>query len=52
MMCGSANEESVLTTLSSMNFIKGVFEMGMVALQDYHYLACSPDGVPVLDGTF
>ena len=51
MMRASAKEQAVLSALRSMPFIKGVSEVGMAALQDYLFLARSPDRVSVLDRT-
>ena len=49
MKRGSANENTVLAAIISMCFVRYVFEVGMLCLKDVPYLACSPDGVIILD---
>lgn len=48
MMRGTLNEDAVMTALASKSFVVGVFETGMVALSDAHWIACSPDGLALI----
>jgi hypothetical protein len=32
-----------------MTFVKNVFELGMIALKEASWIACSPDGVALID---
>lgn len=49
MMRGTANENAVLSALRAMQFVKGLFEVGMLALKDARYLACSPDALALIN---
>lgn len=48
-MRGNANKCAVLSALRAKAFVKAVFEVGMLAIKDRRFLACSPDGISVLD---
>ena len=49
MKRGTENEDAVLSALQKRRFIKGVFEVGMLASNLCNWVACSPDGIAVLD---
>lgn len=49
MMRGSANEGPVIAHLRTMAFVRDVYEVGMLELSQHQELACSPDGVALLD---
>ena len=49
MMRGRANEGAVLASLSRRPFVKSIYECGMLAKADAEWLACSPDGVALID---
>ena len=47
-MRGTLNEDAVMTALASISFMTSVFETGMVARSDAHWIACSPDGLVLI----
>ena len=49
MMRGTSNEAAALRALSAKPFVKAVFECGMIAKADIPWMACSPDGVAIID---
>ena len=49
MMRGTANEAVLLRALSANPFVKSVFECGMMAKADMPWMACSPDGVAIIE---
>lgn len=49
MIRGTANEEAVITALAQKPLIIAVFQCGMLSKKDVPWLACSPDGVALLD---
>ena len=49
MMRGTANESAALAALSAKPFVKAVFECGMLAKSNASWLACSPDGIALID---
>jgi len=49
MMRGSANEEPVMCAIRSKLYVRDVFDVGMVASKQDGYLACSPDGIALLN---
>ena len=51
-MRGSVDENTVLAAIRSMSFVRDVFDVGMLCLKDEPCLACSSDGVAILDNEF
>jgi YqaJ-like viral recombinase domain len=49
MMRGSRNEPSVMNALERKDFVKCLFEVGMIAKKGKSWMACSPDGIAVID---
>ena len=50
-MQGTTNEKAAFLELESKPFVKGVFELGMVARKEESWLACTADGIAVIDHT-
>ena len=48
-MRGTANEGAVFAALSAKPFVVAVYECGMLAKTGADWLACSPDGVALID---
>jgi hypothetical protein len=49
MMRGSVNENALLRALRRKTFMAGLFEAGMIAKKGKEWLACSPDGIAILN---
>jgi hypothetical protein len=49
MMRGSANEGAVVAELPSKPFVKAVYECGMLARSDADRMACSSDGIALIN---
>ena len=49
MMRGTANEVAVFAALASKPFVRAIYECGMLGQKFDSWLACSPDGVALLD---
>lgn len=49
MMRGSVNEEAVLAAPLRSDFIVAIFSCGMFAVTTESFMACSPDGVALID---
>ena len=49
MMRGTANESAVFAAVSRKPFVKVMFECGMLAMKSTEWMACSPDGVGLID---
>ena len=48
-MRGTANEAAVFAALSNKPFVKALYKCGMLAKKEVDWLACSPDGVALID---
>lgn len=48
MMRGTVNEPAVMSALAALDFVDSIFDVGMMAIRDAKYLACSPDAVAFL----
>jgi hypothetical protein len=48
IMRGTANEESCTSALSEMDFVGDVFEVGMIALKEAPWIACSPEMIALI----
>lgn len=48
-MHGTADENAVLRAFSAKPFAKFVFECGMIAKADLPWMACSPDGLAIIE---
>ncbi|PXF47310.1 hypothetical protein BWQ96_02923 [Gracilariopsis chorda] len=48
-MRGTVNEGAILNDYQSFPVVKGVFEVGMLGMKEARYLACSPDGMLLLE---
>lgn len=51
-MRGTVNEKAVLKSISIEPFVEVVFEVGMLAMKDARFLACSPDGIAVVKKSY
>lgn len=49
MMRGTANEGAVFAALSAKSFVVAIYECGMLVKTEADWLACSPDGVALID---
>ncbi|CDF37457.1 unnamed protein product [Chondrus crispus] len=49
MKRGSMNERGVFAALSSKPFVQAVYECGMLSRADADWMACSPDGIALID---
>lgn len=49
MKRGTANEGAVMNTLARKEFIIGLYEVGMLSNKHCNWIACSPDGIAILD---
>ena len=49
MMRGTANGSTVLSSLSSLSFVKCIYECGMIGKKNETWLACSPDSIALID---
>lgn len=49
MMRGTGNESAVLAALSSREFVKAIYECGMLSMGEENWISCSPDGVALID---
>lgn len=49
MMRGTATESAALASIRKKDFVKGVLPCGMFGDNDQPWLACSPDGVALID---
>jgi hypothetical protein len=49
MMRGTENEVSVMNALRRKEFVRGLFEVGMIGKKGKDWVACSPDGIAVID---
>lgn len=50
-MRGTANEKAAFLELEAKPFVKGVFQLGMVARKEESWLACIADGIAIIDHT-
>ena len=48
-MKGTANEKAAFLALEAKPFVKVVFEVGMVSRKEESWLACSADGIAIID---
>lgn len=48
-MRGTVNEDEVLQAIRSKAFVEDVFELSMMETVDTPWLACSPNGVGLID---
>ena len=51
MMRGTANEAALFPALSRRPFVKALYECGMLGMRGSDWLACSPDGVALIDAS-
>jgi hypothetical protein len=49
MMRGTVNEGACVSALAKLAFVKTIFEVGMIALKEAPWIACSPDGIALID---
>jgi hypothetical protein len=49
MMRGTINKALVVNALSRKEFVKGIFEVGMIGKKENNWMACSSDGISVID---
>lgn len=49
MMRGTANEGAVMSSLNGRDFVKCIYECGMLGKKNETWLACSPDGIAIID---
>lgn len=52
MKRGSVNEDAVLSALQHKPYVHNVFSFGMCSMRNQDYLACSSDGVALIDQQF
>ena len=45
----TANESAVIASLASRDFVQCLYECGMLSRKGEDWLACSPDGVALID---
>lgn len=45
---GNCNEAAVIAALRASPFLKEIFDAGLIGMQIFKYVACSPDGVSLL----
>lgn len=48
MLCGTANEDAGIAVVSRKPFVINVFQCGMLARKEMDWVACSPDGVALI----
>lgn len=48
-MRGTCNEPAVMSSLNRRPFIKAAWECGMMSSRTHPWMACSPDGIAVVD---
>ena len=49
MMHGSNNENRFISSVANMKYVKAVFTVGLIEINDRPELACLPDGVALID---
>jgi hypothetical protein len=49
MMLSTSNEALVVNALSRKEFVKGLYEVGMIGKKEKNWMACSTEGIAVID---
>lgn len=49
---GSINEDALIRSIVTKPYVKEMFEIGMVAVKERKYVACSPDGIVFLHKSY